>query len=306
MLDIAQGILVTLNGAPARLQGPASQRLSHGLRERCGLTGVKVGCNAGDCGACTVLIDGEPACACLVTLGQAEGGAIETVEGLGDADPLVARLRASFNAEGAAQCGICTPAALLCAVALLRRNPHPAEAQIMDALGGVLCRCTGYRAIVDAVAKAHAPWATRRDGAVGSRLPRLDGPRKLSGAEIYGADEWPADALTARAVRSPYAHAEFALGDLDAYLAATPGLVTIFTARDVPGENRFGVIPAFADQPVLAEKRVLFRGEAVALVVGEDAAVQSLDLTRFPVSYTPTTSATASPRNCTRFSASTG
>ena len=286
MLDTAQGVLVTLNGARARLHGPASQRLSYALRERCGLTGVKVGCNAGDCGACTVLIDTEPVCACLVTLGQAEGCAIETVEGLSDADTLVARLRASFNAEGAAQCGICTPAALLAAVALLRRNPHPAEAQIRDALAGVLCRCTGYRALVDAVAKAHNPDDGPKDGAVGSRLPRLDGPRKLSGVEIYGADEWPADALLARAVRSPHAHAEFSLGDLDAYVAATPGLVAVFTAKDVPGENCFGVIPAFADQPVLAEKCVRFRGEAVALVVGEAAVVQALDLTGFPVSYT--------------------
>ena len=124
-------------------------------------------------------------------------------------------------------------------------------------------------------------------GAVGRRLPRLDGARKLSGAEIYGADEWPADALLARAVRSPHAHAEFALGDLDAYVAAHPGVVAVFTAKDVPGENRFGVIAPFADQPALAEAVVRFRGEAVALVVGDDEAIQALDLTRFPVTYTP-------------------
>ena len=173
MLDTAQGVLVSLNGAPARLQGPGSERLSYSLRERCGLTGVKVGCNAGDCGACTVLIDGEPICACLVASGQAEGSAVETVEGLGDADPLVARLRAAFHAEGAAQCGICTPAALLSAVALLRRNPHPGEPEILDALAGVLCRCTGYRAIVEAVIKAAAPSvAASEGGGVGKRLPR--------------------------------------------------------------------------------------------------------------------------------------
>ena len=240
MLDIAQGVAVTLNGALARLQGPAAERLSHALRERCGLTGVKVGCNAGDCGACTVLIDGEPVCACLTIVGQVEGQAIETVEGLSDGDPLVQRLRASFHAEGAAQCGICTPAALLCAVALLRRNPYPGEPDIMDALGGVLCRCTGYRAIVEAVAKARGSEAQApQDGAVGRRLPRLDGSFKLSGAEVFGADEWPADALVARAVRSPHAHAKFTLGDLDAYVAANPGIVAVYTAKDVPGENRF-------------------------------------------------------------------
>jgi aldehyde oxidoreductase len=287
MLDTAQGVSLTLNGAPARLDAPPGERLSHALRERCGLTGVKVGCNAGDCGACTVLIDGEPVCACLTTAGQAEGRRIETVEGLSDADPLVSALRASFHREGAAQCGVCTPAALLAAVALLRANPAPGEAEIMDALGGVLCRCTGYRAIVEAVAKALAPAPAPPEGAVGARLPRLDGAAKLSGAEIYGADAWPPDALAARAVRSPHAHADFTLGDLDAYVAANPGVVAVFTARDVPGENRFGAIPAFADQPALAESRARFRGEPVALVVGEAAAVHALDLARFPVTYDP-------------------
>jgi aldehyde oxidoreductase len=290
MLDVAQGVLVTLNGLPARISGPASERLSYALREGCGLTGVKVGCNAGDCGACTVLIDGEPVCACLTTAAQVEGRAVETVEGLSDADPLVAALRKSFHQEGAAQCGICTPAALLASVALLRRNPQPSEPEIMDALGGVLCRCTGYRAIVEAVAKAAAPQADQEvteGGAVGRRLPRLDGARKLSGEEIYGADEWPADALTARAVRSPHAHAEFAFGDLDAFVSAHPGVVAVFTAKDAPGQNLFGVIPSFADQPALAERLVRFRGEAVALVVGKEAAIQALDLLRFPVAYKP-------------------
>jgi CO/xanthine dehydrogenase Mo-binding subunit/aerobic-type carbon monoxide dehydrogenase small subunit (CoxS/CutS family) len=286
MLDVAQGVLVTLNGAIARLDGPPGERLSYALRERAGLTGVKVGCNAGDCGACTVLIDGEPVCACLTTVGQAEGRSIETVEGLSDADPLVAALRAAFHARGAAQCGVCTPAALLASVALLRREPRPTESHIMDALGGVLCRCTGYRAIVAAVAGVWAPQAAQT-GAVGRRLPRLDGARKLSGAEIYGADEWPADALTARVVRSPHAHAEFAFGDLDGFVAAHPGVVAVFVARDVPGENRFGAIPAFADQPALAESRALFRGDPVALVVGDEAAMQALDLRDFPVTFTP-------------------
>ena len=285
MLDVAHGLLVTLNGAPARLSGPATERLSYALRERCGLTGVKVGCNAGDCGACTVLIDGEPVCACLTLVGQVEGRQIETVEGLSDADPLVAQLRAAFHIQGAAQCGICTPAALLAAVALLRRQPQPSEPEILDALGGVLCRCTGYRAIVDAVAQV--PAAALHEDGVGARVPRLDGARKLSGAEIYGADFWPADALTARAVRSPHAHAAFTFGDLAAYVAETPGLVAVFTAQDVPGENRFGVIPAFADQPALAETHARFRGEAVALIVGEEAAMQALDLARFPVVFTP-------------------
>ena len=157
MLDRLPGLALTLNGAAVRIGAPPLERLSRALRERMGLTGVKVGCNAGDCGACTVLLDGEPVCACLMTVGQVEERCVETIEGLNDAEPIVAALRASFQSHGAAQCGVCTPAALSSAVALLRENPEPSEAEIAAALGGVLCRCTGYRAILAAVKGAFAP-----------------------------------------------------------------------------------------------------------------------------------------------------
>jgi len=290
MLGRAAGIALNLNGEATRVDSSPLDRLSHALRERCGMTGVKVGCDAGDCGACTVLIDGEPVCACLTSLGQVEGRRVETIEGLSNREPIVAQLRAAFHVHGAAQCGICTPAALLAATALLRWEPRPSEAETETALGGVLCRCTGYRAILDAVQDAHlfAP-ADASDlpeqEAVGSRVPRLDGARKLSGAEIFGADSWAADALTARAVRSPHAHAGFTLGDIAEYQVAHPGIVAVFTAADVPGVNRYGVIPAFADQPAFAEDVVRFRGEAVALIVGEDGAVRRLDLAAFPVTW---------------------
>jgi CO/xanthine dehydrogenase Mo-binding subunit/aerobic-type carbon monoxide dehydrogenase small subunit (CoxS/CutS family) len=292
MLERSQGVSLRLNGEPARLSSSPLERLSHALREECGLTGVKVGCDAGDCGACTVLVDGEPVCACLTSVGQAEGRAIETIEGLRDGEPLVARLRAAFHAHGAAQCGVCTPAVLISAVALLRREPRPSEAAAQNALGGVLCRCTGYRAILDAVQDAHRfdPSETARlpaEAAVGRRVPRLDGLRKLSGAEIFGADEWPSDALAARAVRSPHAHAGFAIGDVEAFKRAHPGIAAVFTAADVPGANCFGVIGPFADQPALAETIVRYRGEAVALVVGDDQTMRHLDLAAFPVTWSP-------------------
>src|SRR6202789_709172 len=292
MLDIAQGILLTLNGEPTRLAAPTAERLSHALRERCGLTGVKVGCDAGDCGACTVLIDGEPVCACLTSIGQADGRAIETIEGLSDSEVIVAQLRAAFHAHGAAQCGVCTPGALLSAVALLRREARPDEEAIQNALAGVLCRCTGYRAILDAVKDARRFDARDAaelpaEAAVGRRVPRLDGARKLSGAEIFGADEWPAEALTARVVRSPHAHAAFVLGDVEAFQRAHPGIVAVFTARHVPGANCYGVIATFADQPVLAESVARFRGEGVALVVGDSETMRDLDLATFPVTWSP-------------------
>ena len=259
MLERAPGVSLTLNGKPARVSGSPLERLSHVLREQCGLTGVKVGCDAGDCGACTVLIDGEPVCACLTPVGQTDGRSIETIEGLSDDEAIVAQLRAALHAHGAAQCGICTPGVLASAVALLRREARPSEQAVQNALAGVLCRCTGYRAILDAVKDA-CEFGAREvaempaGDAVGRRMPRLDGARELSGAEIFGADEWPAEALTARAVRSPHAHAAFVLGDVEGFQRAHPGIVAVFTAKHVPGANCFGVIAAFADQPVLAEK----------------------------------------------------
>jgi aldehyde oxidoreductase len=290
MLERAPAISFTLNGAPTRPAASPLDRLSYALRERCGLTGVKVGCDAGDCGACTVLVDGAPVCACLTAVGQVAGCTVETVESLSAAEDIVARLRASFHAHGAAQCGICTPAMLLAATALLREKAQPSEGETLDSLGGVLCRCTGYRKIIDAVVAAHrfeagTPSALPESQVVGRRVARLDGEKKISGAEIFGADEWPDGALTARAIRSPHHHARFVLGDVEAFKRANPGLIAVFVAEDVPGENRFGVIEAFADQPALAASVARFRGEAIALVVGEEAAMRALDVAAFPVTW---------------------
>ncbi|MDJ1158954.1 molybdopterin-dependent oxidoreductase [Chelatococcus sp. SYSU_G07232] len=288
-VDAGPEIAFTLNGRDVAVVSSPAARLTTVLREDLGHTGTKVGCDAGDCGACTVLLDDEPVCACLVAAGQAEGRSVVTVEGLATHSPNAERLKAAFLSHGAAQCGICTPGMLVAATALLDRNPTPTESEVMDAIGGVLCRCTGYRKIVKAVLDARATPAQAdppaAGKAVGARIARLDGERKVSGTEIFGADAWPADCLVVRAVRSPHHRAGFTFGDIDAFVAANPGVVRVFTARDVPGENRYGVIPPFADQPVFAERAARFRGEAVAAVVGEPAAMAALDLNRFPVTW---------------------
>lgn len=281
-------ISFTANGAPVRVRASPAERLSRVLRDDLRLTGTKVGCDAGDCGACTVLLDDEPVCACLVPAAAVRGRRVRTVEGLGNGK--LSALQALFLAHGAAQCGICTPGFLVAATALLERNPAPSEAEVQDALGGVLCRCTGYRKIVAAVLAAAAdnpldrasPQAGR---AVGVPVPRLDGVPKIDGRENFGADGIPADALAVVAVRSPHHRARFAFGDIAAFVAAHPGIAGVFTAADIPGRNRFGVIPPFADQPVLAEGETRFRGEAVAVVAGERAAVAALDLAEFPVTW---------------------
>lgn len=283
-LDLA----FTLNGEAVALKADGAQRLSDLLREGLGQRGTKSGCDAGDCGACTVLVDGAPVCACLTPAAQIAGAEIVTVEGL--KDRAAENLKASFLAHGAAQCGICTPGMLMAATALLKQNPHPDHAAVEEALGGVLCRCTGYTKIIDAVVQANAslPKEDKNHSPVGARVPRLDGKAKVDGSEVFGADIWREDALVVRAIRSPFHAAEFVFGDLEAWRKETKGVVAVLTARDIPGVNCFGTIPPFADQPALAEGRARLRGEAVALVVGEADTMRLLDLEKFPVTFTQT------------------
>jgi CO/xanthine dehydrogenase Mo-binding subunit len=178
---------------------------------------------------------------------------------------------------------------LVSATALLENNHQPSEEQVLDAIGGVLCRCTGYRKIVAAILDAGAGKTSgtspEAGHAVGARLVRLDGQRKVDGSEIFGADETPTDALTVRAIRCPHHRARFRCGDLQAYVATQPGIHAVFTAKDVPGTDRYGVISAFADQPVFARAEARFRGEAVAIVVGDPEAIETLDLGAFPITW---------------------
>jgi aldehyde oxidoreductase len=277
-------IALIVNGVKHQVNVLPSQRLADVLRDTLHLEGTKIGCNAGDCGACTVRISGEAACACITAVGQAAGCEILTVEGLA-ADSLGRALQAAFHAHGAAQCGICSPGMLMAAHDLLSRNPKPARAQIADALGGVLCRCTGYQKIFEAVEACAAGTVFNPStlGHIGERFPKTDGIRKLNGSEQFGADAIPNNARWLRLIRSPFHHARFTFGDLKAF-ATQHGLDAILTAADVPS-NGYGIYPTIKDQPVFASGEVKFRGEAVCALVGERAVVESIAASALPIQW---------------------
>jgi len=156
-----------VNGSPVELEAPGMRRLLDVLREDLGLTGTKEGCGEGECGACSVILDGEVVDSCLVPICQVDGRIVRTVEGLASATPdgqVLDELQAAFLMTGGAQCGICTPGMLMAARVYLDAGGGPSEDAIREAIAGNLCRCTGYTKIIEAIALA-AESRGARDGA---------------------------------------------------------------------------------------------------------------------------------------------
>ena len=149
-------IAVTVNGEPVEAEVWEGESLLYALREHMGLPGSKNACEQGECGSCSVLLDGTLVCACLVLAAQTDGHEILTVEGLGS-DEVLHPVQEAFAATGAVQCGFCTPGLIVATVDLLARVPEPTDDQIREALSGNLCRCTGYAKIFDAVRMAAGP-----------------------------------------------------------------------------------------------------------------------------------------------------
>ena len=162
--DARHEVTLTLNGETVTGYAEPRLLLSDFLRHEIGATGTHVGCEHGICGACTVLIDGTAVRSCLMLAVQADGRTIETVEGLAGPDETLSPLQAAFHRNFALQCGFCTPGFLTSLTEVLERNPDPSEEEIRDALSGNLCRCTGYKEIVDAAIEAAAELRDNRTG----------------------------------------------------------------------------------------------------------------------------------------------
>ncbi|MBB43465.1 MAG: aldehyde oxidase [Rhodospirillaceae bacterium] len=282
-------ITLNVNGENYTVNNSPAERLAFVIRESIGLTGTKIGCDGGDCGACTILLDGKQICSCIMPIAQAERRKITTIEGLAQ-NGVLNKLQKSFLACGAAQCGICTPGMLMAASDLLENYPNPTHDEIRDALGGVLCRCTGYQKIIQAVSDACKRENIDikepiRGNAVGANAIKTDGVPKLTGHEIFGDDGAPASALWIKAIRSPFWRATFEIGDLKRFISEHEGITDIITAKDIPGNNGYGIYPDVKDQPALAQSQVRYRGEPIMALVGSYHTINSVRDSDLPVMW---------------------
>lgn len=288
-----------VNGRRHVLSVKPNTTLQNLIRQRLNLTGTKKGCELGECGACTVLMNGRPVNSCMVLAATADGAEIVTIEGLsesGDLHPL----QKSFIKHGALQCGYCTPGTILSAKALIDRHPDPTPDEIRFALGGNLCRCAAYPRIIEAVRSwkefVDVPFDSRpRLGAerdqerdfrvVGRSVTRYDAPDKVTGRAVYTADMRLPGMIYGKILTSPFAHALIRCCDASR-ARDLPGVVAVLTGADVP-DVRYGVSPARYDERILAADRVRYIGDEVAAVAALDEETAERALRLIEVEYEP-------------------
>jgi len=284
-------VKLTVNGVERAVAVKPNVTLKTVLRDQLGLTGTKSGCEAGDCGACTVILDGRAVNSCLVLAVQADGRAVETIEGLGVRGELHP-LQKAFVKHGALQCGFCTPGMIMAAKALIDRQPDPSREEILAALGGNLCRCGAYPRILKAIQSwrdfSEVPLDTepldehreqpREHRSIGRGVTRYDAPDKVSGRAKYTADIQLPGMIHGKILGSTVAHG--IIKRIDTSRARSlPGVLAVITGADVP-EIRYGVSPARYDEHILAKERVRYVGDEVAAVaaIDEETAERAIRL----------------------------
>jgi CO/xanthine dehydrogenase Mo-binding subunit/aerobic-type carbon monoxide dehydrogenase small subunit (CoxS/CutS family) len=294
-------ISFTVNGKRVTVPHVAGETLAMLLRDRLHLTGTKIGCNESECGTCTVLVNGRPILSCSYPAARAQGKDVLTIEGLaqphseGKNGPILHPLQQAFIDYGAVQCGFCTPGQILTAYASLVYNPTPSQAEIRQALEGVLCRCGGYPSIERAVmAAAQAlqsgtpvsvpdyPFASSPLREIGKPQIRRDAFQKVTGSAMYTDDLYFENMLYGQVKRAGVPHA--ILRHLDVTQArGLAGVRAVLTATDLPGEHYHGLVSQ--DWPILVGvgERIRYVGDALAIVAAEtpNIAAKALDLITF-------------------------
>lgn len=280
-------ILLTLrvNGEPHTRAVRPQTTLLEFLRYELRLTGSKQGCDKGDCGACTVLVDGKPQLGCLLLAQQLKGAEVKTIEGLSKGAALHP-VQDAFDRCGALQCGFCQPGMMLSAAALLESNPSPTLEEIQHALSGNLCRCTGYTKIYEAVALAIAEVAGQAPQepapALGARMRKTEGRAKANGTLVYADDLQLPRMLHAKLLRSTRAHARIKRLDLSKALAL-PGVHAGLVGSELP--TKYGIIPWTRDEQALCTDKVRYVGDAVAAIAAVDEATAEAALRLIEVEY---------------------
>ena len=288
-------ITLTVNNKEFTLPIKPGETLSALLRQRLHLTGTKIGCDEAECGACTVLVDGEPMMSCIYPAERANGKSIVTIEGLAERVQETIKLhplQEAFVQHGAVQCGFCIPGQIMTAYALLKRNPNPTSKDIRYALKDTLCRCAGYPSIENAIlAAAHTlrtgeplpepkvPDSIHQHEIVGRNHIRPDAIDKVTGEAIFTDDLAFEDMLYARAKRAMVPHA--ILKSLDISKAqALEGVAAVLTAKDIPGERTHGLV--IFDWPAIigVGERIRYVGDTLAIVAAETPGIaeQAVDL----------------------------
>ncbi len=281
---------LTVNGQATTMDVAAHTSLLDFLRDDLGLKGAKECCGVGECGACTVLVDGEPVNSCLVLAVEAQNSRIETVEGL-SAGGQLSTVQHSFLKCGGVQCGFCIPGMVMSAEALHRDSPDAAEAEVREALSGNLCRCGGYNRMFEAMRDAagddvHMTTTAPVTGeTVGADISRLGGIERVNGSQKFLADYDVAGMAHLKLVTLDVGRAR--INSIDASKALeVPGVVDVITSADLPQPvPRFG--PERQDRPVIADEETKFHGEPVAAVVAESKDIAAYAASLVTVDYDP-------------------
>jgi CO/xanthine dehydrogenase Mo-binding subunit/aerobic-type carbon monoxide dehydrogenase small subunit (CoxS/CutS family) len=290
---------LTVNRETVSLEVDPKISLLRLLRDDLRLHGTKEGCSTGDCGSCAVLIDGKPEDACLYNVRRANGTRIETIESLAEPDGALHPIQAAFLECGAVQCGFCIPGMIMTVKGLLDRNPSPCRTEIREALQDVICRCTGYIQIFEAVEKA-ARWLSHpqefarwkpRTGPMGVSAVLADGLDSVKGTLAFADDLSRDGMLWGKVVWSRHPYAEILSVDISGARNA-PGVERVLTAKDVPGLNAHGRTKP--DQPVFCTDRVRYTGDIIALAVADTrehalaaAKLVDVDYKAMPGLYSP-------------------